>query len=114
LTISQADEETKKGGDFTCRNATCGKVFTKPLKTSNLKLGSEGLYDACPYCLTEITTDDEKTEEPSLEEVEPPEKPSSCPHYIGYLCDRPTKPNVPDECMVCKDIIPCMLKKIER
>jgi hypothetical protein len=114
LTISQADEETKKGSGFTCRNAACGKVFTKPLRTLNLQHGSEGLYDACPYCLTEITAHDEKTEEPLLEEVEPLEKPSSCPYYIGYLCERPAKANVPDECMVCKDIIPCMLKSIKR
>jgi len=113
LTISQIEEETKKGSGFTCRNAACGKVFTKPLRALNLQLGSEGLYDACPYCLTEITADDEKTEEPSLEEVKPLEKPSSCPYYLGYLCERSTKANVPDECMVCKDLIPCMLKNMK-
>jgi hypothetical protein len=67
-----------------------------------------------PVLLTEITVDDEKTEEPSLEEVEPFEKPSSCPYYLGYLCERSTKVNVPDECMVCKDLIPCMLKNMKR
>jgi hypothetical protein len=104
----------KKGSGFTCRNAACGKVFTKPLRALNLQLGAEGLYDACPYCLTEITADDEKTEEPSLEEVEPLEKTFSCPYYLGYLCERSTQANVPDECMVCKDLIPCMLKSMKR
>jgi len=112
--MSQTEEETEKSSVFTCRNAACGKVFTKPLKALNLQLGPERFYDACPYCLTEITADDEKTEESSLEEVEIVEKPASCPYYLGYLCEQSVKTNIPDECMVCKDLIPCMLKNLKR
>ena len=104
-----------KMGNFTCPNASCRKVFTKPLKALNLHLGSEGFYDACPYCLTEITEEDEKTEEPSLEErIESLEKPSSCPYHIGYLCERPAKDKIPDDCIVCKDIVQCMLKNMKK
>jgi hypothetical protein len=113
MTIHKAEEETKIRRGYTCRNAACGKVFTKPLRAVDLQLGSKEFYDACPYCLTEITADDEKIEEPSLEEAEPPEKPSSCPHYLGYLHERSTK-DVPDECMVCKDLLSCMLKNMKR
>ena len=114
LIISQTEEETKKGSRFICPNASCGKVFTKPLKALNLQLGPEEPYDVCPYCLAKITAKNEKTEEPSLEEVEPLEKPSSCPFYLGFLCERSAKANIPDECMVCKDIIPCLLKNMKR
>jgi uncharacterized Fe-S cluster-containing protein len=112
MAISQANEETKIRRNYTCPNAACGKVFTKPLRALNLQLGPKEFYDACPYCLTEITADDEKTEEPLLEEVKPPEKSSSCSHYVGYLSERSTK-DVPDECMVCKDLLPCMLKNMK-
>jgi hypothetical protein len=92
LPISQTEEETKKGRGFTCRNAACGKVFTKPLRALNLQLGSEGLYDACPYCLTEITADDEKTEEPSLEEVKPPKNHPHAPIILGIFASGRRKP----------------------
>jgi hypothetical protein len=81
----------------------------------NLHLGSEGFYDACPYCLTEITAEDEKVEEPSLEErIESCEKPASCPYHVGYLCERPAKDAIPDDCMVCKDIVKCMLQNMKK
>jgi hypothetical protein len=113
MTISQANEKTKAGsGGFTCRNVACGKVFTKPLKALNLQLDPRKFYEACPYCLAEIAVDDEKTEQSSLEEAKPPEKPSSCPHYVGYLCERSAK-DIPDECMLCKDLLHCMLKNVK-
>lgn len=103
-----SEEETKDGGGFTCPNAACRKVFAKPLKAFNLQLNPEKFYDVRPYCLTEISANDEKTVEPSLE------KPSSCAHYLGYLCERSTKTNIPDECMMYKDIISCKLKNMKR
>jgi hypothetical protein len=116
MTIPKAEEETKIRMGYTCPNAACGKVFTKPLRALNLQLGSKDFYDACPCCLTEITAENEKTEEPEeplLEEVKPPEKSSLCPHYVGYLHERSAK-DIPDECMVCKDLLPCMLKNTSR
>ncbi len=95
-------------------------------------------YDACPYCLTEIKVVDEPTvtydepetfeltepepeeieteveETPQVEEkVETPEAPSECAHYLGYLSEKSSKDNIPDECMMCKDIVTCMLKKMK-
>lgn len=131
---------------FTCPNTTCGKVFTKPLKALNLQQNTEGPYDACPYCLTEIIVNNEpaisfdepevlkpETSEPEtldsevsveaeheVEEVAPveekaevPETPSECAHYLGYLSERASSDNIPDECMMCKDIVTCMLKKMK-
>ena len=111
----------------------------------NLQQDTEGPYDACPYCLTEITVDDEPTinfepetlepetleaetldleasveAEPEVEEAEPVEEPpevaeapSECSHYLGYLSERASSDNIPDECMMCKDIVTCMLKKMK-
>jgi hypothetical protein len=131
---------------FTCPNTACGKVFTKPLKALNLQQDTEGPYDACPYCLTEITVNDEPVipveepetlepeplepetlgsevsveAEPEVEEVAPVEEqaavaeaPSECSHYLGYLSERASSDNIPDECMMCKEIVTCMLKKMK-
>jgi hypothetical protein len=40
------------------------------------------------------------------------EKPADCHHHPGYLSERSSKEKIPDECMVCKDIVECMLKKM--
>ena len=138
--MSQIEEKTKKGSMFTCPNASCGKVFSKPLKALNLHQDPEGPFDACPYCLTEINMEDtpattpDKPEtfeeeaveaEPELEvemeekappaekHVEIPEAPSGCQHHIGYLSEKSSKEQIPDECMMCKDIVKCMLKKMK-
>jgi hypothetical protein len=105
----------------------------------NLFQDSEELYDACPYCLTEIVMDNEptiasaesenfeseETEEPEEAEIkveekeyleEPakiPEIPSECSHYIGYLSEKSAKEQIPDECMMCKDLVTCMLQKMK-
>ncbi len=134
--MSQIEEKTKKGSVFTCPNASCGKVFSKPLKALNLQQDPEGPFDACPYCLTEINVKDtsavtpDETETFEAEETEPefeveetppsaekhveiPETPSECLHHVGYLSERSSKEQIPDECMMCKDIVKCMLKKMK-
>jgi len=47
------------------------------------------------------------------EKVEAPEAPSECAHYLGYLSEKSSKEQIPDECMMCKDIVTCMLKKMK-
>ena len=105
----------------------------------NLQQDSEEPYEACPYCLTEIVPDEEpsvtydepepfepeETEEleeadaeieepePLEEHVETPEAASECRHHIGYLSERSSKEQIPDECILCKDIVSCMLKKMK-
>jgi hypothetical protein len=98
----------------------------------NLQQDSEEPYDACPYCLTEIKVADEPTitynapETLELDETTPeveetaymekqvkiPEAPSECAHYLGYLSEKSPKEKIPDACMMCKDIVSCMLKKM--
>jgi hypothetical protein len=99
----------------------------------NLQQDTEGPYDACPYCLTEMPVNDEPAiayDEPETfeqeentveveeivdveEKVEVPEEPSECSHHLGYLSERSSKDQIPDECMMCKDIVTCMLKKMK-
>jgi len=118
---------------FTCSNVACGKTFTNPLKALNVQHDSEVPYDACPYCLTEAIVNDEpeitcdepetfEAEETSVEvhedapveeKVEIDEAPSECSHYLGYLSEKPSSDSIPDECMMCKDIVTCMLKKMK-
>ncbi|MGD0643545.1 MAG: hypothetical protein ABSA75_01420 [Candidatus Bathyarchaeia archaeon] len=103
----------------------------------NLQQDSAEPYAACPYCLTKITeaqleaeNKPEKATEPQLEAENKPEKaqietglpeekptknrekPLTCHHYLGYLSERAQKEQIPDECIVCKDIVECMLRKM--
>jgi hypothetical protein len=113
---------------FTCQNTSCKKDFTAPLKTLNLRENPSEPYFACPYCLTKIKVVEEeplKSEEPMVEkllhkagQIETKEKgknddkSSSCHYHPGYLSERSSKEQIPDECLVCKDIVDCMLKKM--
>jgi len=35
-----------------------------------------------------------------------------CAHHFGYLSERSTKEKIPEECMICENIVQCMLKKV--
>ena len=114
---------------FTCQNISCKKTFTAPLKTLNLQENPSETYPSCPYCLTKIEIIGEpiklekkveqapiQIEQPKNRKVENKnnqiDKPSSCNYHSGYLSERSSKENIPDECLVCKDIVDCMLKKM--
>lgn len=109
----------------------------------NLQQDAKEPYDACPYCLTEIIQEEEptavydETETFEQEEIKEPEEteaeaeveetahleepveapsaevPSECPHHLGYLSEKSSKEKIPDECIMCKDIVTCMLKKMK-
>jgi hypothetical protein len=36
---------------------------------------------------------------------------SGCPHHFGYLSQRPRGEEIPEECMVCKKIVDCMVSR---
>jgi hypothetical protein len=116
---------------YTCPNPSCGRVFTNPIKAENLCSKHAEVYDACPFCLTEITVEDSITteEEKNLEirkteseqanvnskkktMSESPPKVQKCKHYFGYLSKRSAKEKIPEECMMCENIVPCMLKNV--
>jgi hypothetical protein len=113
-------EQLEKPYSFKCSNVSCNRVFAKPLKTLDVKLSPETLYDACPYCLTRVAKSDEEGDEeaeaevPQPREEEKPLQPSSCSYHLGYLSERDSKAGIPDGCMVCQDIVACMLRKIKR
>ena len=115
--------EEKKS--YNCPNTACKKTFTLPLKTLNLQESPSEPFYACPVCLTRIqsieTEPRRKIILTSIINAEKPvekkpsikdnEKPTSCQFHMGYLSER-TKKEIPDNCLVCKDIITCMLKKV--
>jgi hypothetical protein len=35
-----------------------------------------------------------------------------CSLHFGYLSERSKNENIPDECVVCENIVKCMLKKM--
>lgn len=122
-------ESVTENHSHTCPNPSCGKVFNNPIKAENLCSKNVEVYDACPFCLAEITLDknsiiidekkDFKTKE-SEEEKCPEVKTSvenlprvhGCSHHLGYLSQRSPKEKIPEECMVCENIVQCMLKNV--
>jgi hypothetical protein len=134
LTIAKRKETTTaESPKFTCSNPSCRKVFANPIKAKNLASKETEPYYACPYCLTEIVvleetaSIEEKEQKPEAEEIElkepsmhsasekptePQSKPQNCAHFFGYLSQRTSKEKIPEECMVCENIVQCMLKKV--
>ncbi len=122
--------------NITCPNPKCGRAFSITLRTEDLSFDPPHLYGACPYCLTEIPTEssppitekhasnverlEEAKESEEAEEVteteeskQPqPTQPPGCSRGIGFLSTRSSKEPIPDECMICANIVQCMLKKV--
>jgi hypothetical protein len=92
------------------------------VKTLNLQQSSQDHYNACPYCLTEITVvDAERTNPPQKtgtaiafpeeKRSQNQEKASNCIHYFGYMSIQEHKKQIPGECMLCSQIMECMAKE---
>jgi hypothetical protein len=122
-------EDSAENKKHTCPNPLCGKNFTNPIKVENI--GNGAVYEACPYCLTEIIVEKPapistiEQENPEIErktEEKPPTKEkhtvqaipekAECKHYFGYLSQRSSKGGVPEECIICEKIVQCMLKTV--
>ncbi len=91
--------------------------------TLNLQEELPKPHSTCPYCLTIVTEpnleNNGKPEKEQIESVVNREKPSknkeksiACHYHLGYLGEREKKEQFPDECMVCTQIVECMLKKM--
>jgi hypothetical protein len=107
---------------YTCPNTACAKTFTTPLKTLNLQQNPSEPYLACPTCLTriaqpreepaeEIRAAREEKSEKAVKRVEAADL-SSCRHHLGFLSERARNEQIPDDCLVCRSIVDCMLKKM--
>jgi hypothetical protein len=92
----------------------------------NLQQNPTEPYYSCPYCLTQIEKEqiletEKKPEETPLKEMQAESDqgemvksnvtPASCQYHLGYLSERSSKEQFPDDCLVCKDIVECMKKK---
>jgi hypothetical protein len=125
-------EVTTENQGYTCPNPSCGRVFSHPVKTENRCSRNAETYEACPFCLTEIvvekksatfeeerdleTTEPREEQTPVLMEEKEPAGPSErsqrCLHQFGYLSKRSPKEKIPEECMMCENIVQCMLKNV--
>jgi hypothetical protein len=130
--IPKKKESNTESQNFACPNPSCGKVFSNPIKAENVSLKNAKPYDACPYCLTEInlaTISAVGEEEPNqeakpikveretssvneqkLEKTSP--KAKDCARHFGYLSERSSKEKIPEDCMICENIVQCMLKAV--
>jgi len=123
--MPEVKEDFENTNALICQNPLCRKGFSKPLSAVNLTSDSTKPYEACPYCLvgikdTSLPTNleasemnlgaiEEKTEDNILPREQ--DTASDCIHNLGYLSSRPPDAPIPDQCMVCKDIVHCLYKK---
>jgi len=135
ITITKKKETVTESQSFTCPNPVCGRDFSNPIKAKNLGSRDPEVYDACPYCLTEIVVEEThpvieneqkpQEEEAELEPIKRPKTPSveeettklesraqGCQRHFGYLGERASKEKIPDECITCENIVKCMLKNV--
>jgi hypothetical protein len=124
-------KQSAKEEKFACPNSSCGLVFSKPVKVKNVGSEDSQCYDACPRCLTAITVeesvpvvaakpgataDDNKRQEPIVSSSEETRAGSSatvqCAYHLGYLSERSKNEKIPEDCIVCQNIVQCMLKAV--
>jgi|YelNatPaOPRAMG01_1025707.scaffolds.fasta_scaffold140260_2 hypothetical protein len=113
---------------YICQNPSCKTAFTVPLKTLNLQENPTEPYYACPFCLTKIEDAPLKIEAPAEKPSEinekkqqqgkhdqnvNAEKPLSCRFHLGYLSERTQNADIPEDCLVCRSIVDCMLKRMQ-
>ena len=115
--------EDAKETSFDCPNKDCGHVFNQPLRALQIRKDKKIAFYGCPRCLSEIEVEDysmlpglEGLEQKAERESEPeqiltPNTPSGCRHHLGYLAEKDSKASIPDECMICKDLMDCTHKK---
>lgn len=120
--ISQTQDNAENAKGYVCPNASCHRTFARPLKTVNVGVSAKP-FDACPYCLTEVASTDapaamisseetpKSSKAPIEKQAETVENPVSCSRHFGYLSQRGAKEPIPDDCLVCMEIVQCMLKK---
>jgi hypothetical protein len=106
---------------YVCQNPSCQQTFTVPLKTLNVQSNPTEPYYACPFCLTKLQEPTLKIPKPAAvpSEAAPKkahssvdEKPTTCKFHLGYLSERAQKEQIPEDCLLCKSIVECMLKKM--
>ena len=123
---SKDTDEDATESSFHCPNEKCGHIFRQPLVALQIQEGRETEFYACPRCLSEITVagdsmlpnadelDEEGKEESENKQILPPEASSGCHHHYGYLGERDSNAVIPEECMICKDLMDCMQKKMKK
>jgi hypothetical protein len=67
----------------------------------------------------EQKTDKEKTDENltvqqliNEKSAHPSTPTKGCPHFLGYLSKRSSKEKMPEECIMCANVVNCMLKDV--
>ena len=128
--MAQNRASREDGKSFRCSNPVCGRTFSVHMKVVDLRVNDPEPYLACPHCLERIAPDagsevDDPAMNVTVENVDskpeqsrklehPVKEPTvKCAHHLGYLCERSSKEKIPEECMVCGNLVKCMLKSVK-
>jgi hypothetical protein len=127
--VTKRQVSVKEGQVFTCSNPVCGRTFSVPLKVVDARLNDHEPYSACPHCLGRIASDvcprdEDSATNVSVDNVNIKREQSTdfgrsvegpvakCAYHLGFLNERSSQDKIPEDCMVCENIVKCMLKSI--
>jgi hypothetical protein len=79
-----------------CPNVGCRKKFQKILMLTDPSKEPRETYYACPHCFLKVEFVP-KEEKPLLE----------CPYYFGFMKTLQNKIPIPDDCLICPQLILC-------
>jgi hypothetical protein len=48
-----------------------------------------------------------------IKQAEANQHPPVCHYHLGYLSERKSKEQIPEECLTCKNMVDCMLRKMK-
>jgi len=127
--VTKGRDSDEEGRVFTCSNPVCGRTFSVPIKVVDLRVSDPRPSLACPHCLGRIAPDvDSRVDDSSTNDAKEtvdnkPEQPreignsverpiTKCAFHLGFLSERSSKEKMPEDCIVCENIIKCMLKAV--
>ena len=127
--MAKSGSSTEEERVFTCSNPVCGRTFSVPMKVVDLRVNDPEPYLACPHCLERIASDagpkvDDSAMDVTVENVDSkPEQQrefertveglaAKCAYHLGFLSERSSKEEIPEDCIVCENIVKCMLKSV--
>ena len=95
----------------------CGRTVQKSILARVSTGGRVQMYEACPYCMTRISSIVASKQEDRKLEV--PRKGSSeldaqsagnftCGHFFGYLNKREKGTAIPEPCLICAKMVECL------
>ena len=95
-----------------CSNPKCKREISEPIIVNDFSNKSMRTFSGCPNCLFEVDVATFQIQKGKQKTTVEHEETNSlrCTHNIGYLTSRLQQNQIPQECLVCTNLLECMQK----